>query len=123
MQVCYLFIFLFVYFFSGDIVSVFAEVCNCSSKSMRPKFCLQRKIVYCVFKTTKTKKKTLFKSVGDTIGPNTEVTVSCNILIPPSAIYSINNCDIISVEYYLKVSYKKESYGSLKENVLVVLDS
>ncbi|XP_037536591.1 arrestin domain-containing protein 3-like [Nematolebias whitei] len=87
----------------GDTLSAFAKICNSSSKSMRPKFTLQQKIEYHVKKSTKTKLKTLFKSVGDTIEPNTEVTASCKMEIPTSTIYTINNCDIISVEYYFKV--------------------
>lgn len=72
---------------------------------MIPKFSLQQIIEYRVKKSTKTKLKTLCKYAGTIVGPNTEVTATCNIEIPASAIYTINNCDIISVECCLKVNY------------------
>ncbi|XP_005922906.1 arrestin domain-containing protein 3 isoform X2 [Haplochromis burtoni] len=87
----------------GETLSVVAKICNSSSKEMRPKFKLQQKIVYSCKKHTNPTFKTLCKMVGDTISPNSEQTVSCKIKIPGDIAPTLHNCDIISVEYYVKV--------------------
>ncbi|XP_013867966.1 arrestin domain-containing protein 2 [Austrofundulus limnaeus] len=87
----------------GGTISAFAKICNSSSKSMKPKFSVVQRTVYRAGVSTKTSSNVLFKSVGDTIGPNSEAITSCNIEIPTSAICSIDNCDIISVDHLLKV--------------------
>lgn len=87
----------------GETLSVVAKICNSSSKEMRPKFKLQQKIVYTCKKHTNPTFKTLCKMVGDTISPNSEQTVSCKIKIPGDIAPTLHNCDIISVEYYVKV--------------------
>lgn len=90
-------------FLTGETLSVVAKICNSSSKEMRPKFKLQQKIVYSCKKHTNPTFKTLCKMVGDTISPNSEQTVSCKIKIPGDIAPTLHNCDIISVEYYVKV--------------------
>ncbi|KAL3975970.1 transcriptional repressor p66 [Sarotherodon galilaeus] len=87
----------------GETLSVVAKICNSSSKEMRPKFKLQQKIVYSCKTHTDSTSKTLCKMVGDTISPNSEQTVSCKIKIPGGIDPTLRNCDIISVEYYVKV--------------------
>uniref|UniRef100_A0A8C6PDC7 Arrestin C-terminal-like domain-containing protein n=1 Tax=Nothobranchius furzeri TaxID=105023 RepID=A0A8C6PDC7_NOTFU len=87
----------------GDTLSAFAKICNSSSKSMRPKFSLQQRTVYRAGSSTNTTHNTLFKAVGDPIEPNSEITSTCQIEVPRTAIYSIDNCEILSVEYYVKV--------------------
>ncbi|XP_037536417.1 arrestin domain-containing protein 2 [Nematolebias whitei] len=87
----------------GDTLTAFAKICNTSSKSMKPKFSVLKKISYHAGGSTNFSHETLFKCVGDTIEPNSEATSSCNVVIPASAIYNINNCEIISVDYVLKV--------------------
>uniref|UniRef100_A0AAZ1Y092 Arrestin C-terminal-like domain-containing protein n=2 Tax=Oreochromis aureus TaxID=47969 RepID=A0AAZ1Y092_OREAU len=89
--------------FPGETSSVVAKICNSSSKNTRPKFKLQQKIVYRCDGKTKTCDETLFKAVGDTIRPNSEQTASCQLKIPSDAIATLRNCDIISVEYQIKV--------------------
>ncbi|KAK2902227.1 hypothetical protein Q8A73_011973 [Channa argus] len=78
--------------FPGDTLSVVATICNSSSKTTRPKFMapliLLRK--HC-------------KMIGETLTPDSKETVSCQIKIPVDAIYTLYNCDIISVDYFLKV--------------------
>ncbi|XP_054904741.1 arrestin domain-containing protein 3-like [Poeciliopsis prolifica] len=86
----------------GDKLIAFAKISNGSSKSMKPKFSLQQKTVY-VAGGSKNITDSLCKKVGDTIKPNSQETVSCTINVPPDAIYTLNNCDLVSVEYYLKV--------------------
>nr|XP_013769574.1 PREDICTED: arrestin domain-containing protein 3-like [Pundamilia nyererei] len=72
-------------------------------QNIEPKFKLQQKIVYRCDGKTKTCDETLFKEVGDTIRPNSEQTASRQLKIPSDAIATLRNCDIISVEYQLKV--------------------
>lgn len=71
---------------------------------MRPKFHLQQKTVYSASGSTNTSYQSLCKIVGDTIAPNAEETVSCQLQVPVDTICSLYNCEIISVEYCLKVS-------------------
>ncbi|KAK2838019.1 hypothetical protein Q5P01_015231 [Channa striata] len=56
------------------------------------------------FDTTNSAKTTLNKVVGETLKQNSEETVSCQIMIPRDATYTLKNCDIISVDYFLKVN-------------------
>uniref|UniRef100_A0A3P9NC56 Arrestin domain-containing protein 3-like n=1 Tax=Poecilia reticulata TaxID=8081 RepID=A0A3P9NC56_POERE len=88
---------------TGGTLSAFAKISNGSSKSMKPKFSLLQRIVYIAGGSKNISEKSLCKKVGDAIKPNSEETVSCTIDVPPDAIYTLNNCDLISVEYYLKV--------------------
>ncbi|XP_033182014.1 arrestin domain-containing protein 3-like [Anabas testudineus] len=87
----------------GDTISIVATICNSSSKTMRPKYNLQQITVYRAGSSTNSSCKSLCKIVGDTIAPNSEETASCQLQIPVDAIYTLYNCDIISVEYYVKV--------------------
>ncbi|XP_035760814.1 arrestin domain-containing protein 3-like [Neolamprologus brichardi] len=89
--------------FPGETLAVVAKICNSSSKNIKPKLKLQQKIVYRCDGKTKTCDETLFKEVRDTIRPNSEQTASCQLKIPIDAIATLRNCDIISVEYQLKV--------------------
>lgn len=47
--------------------------------------------------------QSLCKMVGNTIKENSEETVSCQIKIPEDAESTLHNCEIVSVEYYVKV--------------------
>ncbi|XP_013769819.1 arrestin domain-containing protein 3-like [Pundamilia nyererei] len=87
----------------GETISVVAQICNSSSKNTRPKFKLEQKTVFRCNESTKKWVMNLFKEVGETISPNSERTVSCQLKIPDDAISTIHNCEIISVEYYIKV--------------------
>uniref|UniRef100_A0A3P9C971 Arrestin C-terminal-like domain-containing protein n=1 Tax=Maylandia zebra TaxID=106582 RepID=A0A3P9C971_9CICH len=87
----------------GETISVVAKICNSSSKNTRPKFKLEQKTVFRCNESTKKWVMNLFKEVGETISPNSEQTVSCQLKIPDDAISTIHNCEIISVEYYIKV--------------------
>ncbi|XP_076587325.1 arrestin domain-containing protein 3-like [Chaetodon auriga] len=87
----------------GDTLSVVAKICNSSSKTMKPKFSLQKKVVYRASGSTNSTDQSLCKMVGETITENSEETVSCQIKVPDDVIPSLDNCEILSVEYYLKV--------------------
>lgn len=71
---------------------------------MQPKFSLHQKIVYHAEGLTKSTDYCLCTMTGATLTANSEKTVSCHMKIPVDAIHSLHNCDIISVDYYLKVS-------------------
>uniref|UniRef100_A0A3B4H004 Arrestin C-terminal-like domain-containing protein n=1 Tax=Pundamilia nyererei TaxID=303518 RepID=A0A3B4H004_9CICH len=108
----------------GETLSVVAKICNSSSRNTRLKFKLQQVTVYSCQDNTNSSKETLFKMVGDTIRPNSEQTASCQLKVPSDAIPTIHNCEIISVEYYIKV-YLDVSFALDPEVVfpLVILPS
>ncbi|XP_059192191.1 arrestin domain-containing protein 3-like isoform X2 [Centropristis striata] len=87
----------------GDTLSVVAKICNSSSKKMRPKFSLLQRTVYKASGSTKTSDKSLCEMVGETIAQNSEETVSCQVKIPVDDIFTLDNCEIISVDSKLKV--------------------
>ncbi|XP_068461104.1 arrestin domain-containing protein 3-like [Clinocottus analis] len=87
----------------GGTVSAVAKICNSSSKQMKPKFSLHQKIVYHANASTNISDLSLWKMVGETIEPNSEETVSCQFNVPVDAIHTLHNCEIISVDHYLKV--------------------
>lgn len=106
--------------FPGDTLSAFAKISNTSSKDVKPKFSLHQKIVYSVGKHTKTCESTILKIVGDKMKPSAAVTVPCEVEIPDNALYTLQNCEIISVQYYLKV-YLDISFAFDPEVVIPVL--
>uniref|UniRef100_A0A3Q0RI52 Arrestin C-terminal-like domain-containing protein n=1 Tax=Amphilophus citrinellus TaxID=61819 RepID=A0A3Q0RI52_AMPCI len=86
-----------------ESLSVVAKICNSSSKDTRPKFKLEQRTVYCCQSNTTESAVTLLQMVGDAVSPNSEQTASCQLKIPEDAIPTLHNCEIISVEYYIKV--------------------
>uniref|UniRef100_A0A3B4ZLJ6 Arrestin domain-containing protein 3-like n=1 Tax=Stegastes partitus TaxID=144197 RepID=A0A3B4ZLJ6_9TELE len=101
----------------GDTVSAVAKIHNNSSKDVKSKFSLVQRQVYRAGNATDVREEKLFKSVGETILPNTEATAICQVKIPDDAMYTLHNCDIISVEYYLK-AYVDISFAFDPEVVL-----
>ncbi|XP_020513392.1 arrestin domain-containing protein 3 [Labrus bergylta] len=87
----------------GDTLSVVAKVCNSSSKKMKPKFSLIQKIVYRAHVSTEHSYRTHCKVVGETIASNSNETVSCKLTVPVGAVYTMNNCELITNEYYVQV--------------------
>lgn len=41
--------------------------------------------------------------IGETIAPNSEETVFCQLKIPENIVHTLHNCEILSVNYYIKV--------------------
>ena len=80
-----------------------AHIYNSSSKTMKPKFNLQEKIVYRTSGSTETTDRSLCKMIGETVNANSEATVSCQMQVPADVVHSLPNCEYISVEHYLKV--------------------
>ncbi|XP_069555957.1 arrestin domain-containing protein 3-like [Brachyistius frenatus] len=87
----------------GDTLSIVAKICNSSSKEMRPKFSIDQRVVYHAHASKTYSYKNLAKVVGDTIAPNSQETASCQLMIPADVVYSLHNCELITVEYTLKV--------------------
>ncbi|KAM3867568.1 arrestin domain-containing protein 3-like [Diretmus argenteus] len=95
----------------GETVNIDAKVNNSSSKDMTPKFSIKQKVVYRAEGSTKHGEKLICHMVGDSISPNTEKNITCAMKIPADQSLTIQNCDIISVEYQLKV-YLDISFAS-----------
>ena len=86
---------------TGDTLSIVGTFCNSSSKDIRPKFSLEQKIVYRAHSSIKRSEKSMCKLVADKLV--SEETISCQMKVPVDVTPTIRNCEIISVEYYLKV--------------------
>lgn len=89
--------------FSGESVAVVVNISNGSSTKLKPKIKLQECKEYRAGSSVTAGNKTLGKAVGDTINEGSEGTVTCQIPIPGDTVPTIRNCDILSVEYYLRV--------------------
>lgn len=87
----------------GDTLFITGTICYSSSKDTKLKFSLQQKIVYRAHASTNVSDLSLCKMVGETIKGNSEETFSCQMKIPDDAINTVQNCDIIFVDYYVKV--------------------
>lgn len=91
------------FFFLGDTVAIVAKINNSSSRDMAPKFSLIQNVVYRAQGNTKHETTVINKQVGELMRPNTEKTANCAIKIPHDVFPTINNCEILLVEYNLKV--------------------
>lgn len=89
--------------FLGDTVAVVAKINNASSRDMVPKFSLIQDVVYRAQGHTKNETKVIYKQVDELMRPNTEKTAKCAIKIPHDVVPTINNCEILLLEYHLKV--------------------
>ncbi|KAM3611499.1 uncharacterized protein V6R79_019828 [Siganus canaliculatus] len=88
---------------AGETVAIGAKINNSSSSEMTPKFSLVRDVVFYAQGSTKHEESVLHKMVDQCIPPRTEKTIKCAFKIPRDVIQTINNCDIITVTYHLKV--------------------
>lgn len=95
----------------GDTVSINAKISNSSSKNVTPKFSLIQDVVYRASGSTKYEKSVIQKEVGNCVTPQTHNEVRCIFKIPRNAPLTINNCDILSVEYRIK-AYLDISFSS-----------
>lgn len=107
-------------FIPGDTVSVFAKINNSSSKDMKPKFSLIQDVVYHASGSTNREKNVIQKQVEDYIKPKTQKEFNCLLKIPFEITPTILNCDILSVEYRIKV-YLDISFSSDPEVVFPVV--
>ncbi|XP_070689917.1 arrestin domain-containing protein 3-like [Pempheris klunzingeri] len=104
----------------GEAMVIVAKINNSSSNEMTPKFSLMQEVVYRANGNTKHKAITIHKLVDSCIKPQTQKEVKCTMLIPRDQIYTIQNCDIITVTYHLKV-YLDISFAFDPEVILPVV--
>lgn len=88
---------------TGETIAVVAKINNSSTSELTPKFSLIRDVVFRAQSNTNYETINIHKVVDRCIKPQTQKTVNCAIKIPNDLILSIQNCDLISVEYHLKV--------------------
>ncbi|KAG8012098.1 Arrestin domain-containing protein 3 [Nibea albiflora] len=90
-------------FYQGESIKVVAAIQNKSTRDIRPKYCFYMTQSFFV----KTKRKLLTqeiqREVGDVIPSSTSPTVIRILTIPPDMKPSILNCEIIRVEYKVKI--------------------
>ncbi|KAK1877230.1 Arrestin domain containing protein 3 [Dissostichus eleginoides] len=86
----------------GETITVLAKINNSSSSEMTPKFRLNKKLIYRASGSTKREESTIIKVVENRIQAHTELEVRCRMKIPLDQTTTIQNCDILSVEYHLK---------------------
>lgn len=78
---------------------------------MAPKFSLIQNVVYRAQGHTKSEHRVIFKQVDPSLKPNTEKTAKCAVKIPSDVVPTIQTCDILSLEYHLKVCNSMIVYG------------
>ncbi|XP_039660409.1 arrestin domain-containing protein 3-like isoform X2 [Perca fluviatilis] len=86
----------------GETMVIVAKIDNSSSSEMIPKFSLIKDVVYRANGHTKHESSVIQKLVDNCIKSRTQRDVRCAIKIPRDQTPTIQNCDIISVEYHLK---------------------
>ncbi|XP_034398070.1 arrestin domain-containing protein 3-like isoform X2 [Cyclopterus lumpus] len=86
----------------GETLAIVAKINNSSSSEMIPKFSLIQNVVYRANSSTKHVSSVIHKVVDNGIKSQTQKDVRCAIQIPRVQMPTIQNCDIISVEYHLK---------------------
>lgn len=87
---------------TGDTLSIVANISNSSSKKMKPKFSIEQKTTYRAHASHNLSVISVCKMVGETL-KQSEETISGQLTIPADVNCSVHNCDIISVEHYVKV--------------------
>uniref|UniRef100_A0A8C7XRF9 Arrestin C-terminal-like domain-containing protein n=1 Tax=Oryzias sinensis TaxID=183150 RepID=A0A8C7XRF9_9TELE len=78
------------------------EINNSSSKKVKPKLSLSKKITYYARGNTKSSTEEISKMVFDPVEQNNKEERKCVMEIPAGQIPSIQSCDIIKLEYTLK---------------------
>ncbi|KAM9810429.1 arrestin domain-containing protein 3 [Neosynchiropus ocellatus] len=90
-------------FAPGESVVITAKINNSSSKEVKPKITLLKSVVYRATSSTNHESHTLDKVVEACMRPKSQREIRCVVKIPHDEPFSIQNCDIISVEYQVKV--------------------
>ncbi|XP_029295961.1 arrestin domain-containing protein 3-like [Cottoperca gobio] len=98
-------------FRQGEGIKVVASIQNTSSREIKPKYCLYEKHSFFAKHKRKLQTKDILKEVGEAIPRLAGQTVTRIITIPPTTCVSILNCNIIKIEYRLKV-YLDVKYAS-----------
>ncbi|XP_076148106.1 arrestin domain-containing protein 3-like isoform X1 [Alosa pseudoharengus] len=95
----------------GEMLVVQAEIDNSSSRNLKPKYKLDKKITYIAHSSTKIERGTIFKEEGSPIPSKDHQTVTQELMIPTSLPPTILFCKVLRLEYKLKV-YIDVPYGS-----------
>lgn len=93
----------FSLFCLGEGIKTVAAIQNKSSRPIRPKYCLYLKYSYFAKGKRRVQTKDILKEVGEAIPPSACLSVTRVITIPSTTCVSILNCNIIKVEYRLRV--------------------
>ncbi|XP_033829238.1 arrestin domain-containing protein 3-like [Periophthalmus magnuspinnatus] len=86
----------------GDSVLITARVNNSSSKDATPKFSFIQDVLYRASGNTKHEKNVIHKEILECVKPQTSKELRFSLTIPSKTPLSIQNCDILSVEYRIK---------------------
>ncbi|KAG7242427.1 hypothetical protein INR49_022936 [Caranx melampygus] len=98
-------------FSQGEGLKVVALIQNNSSREIKPKYCLYRKHSFFARGKRRLHTTDFLKEVGEPIPPSTNTMVTRVINIPHDVEPTIYNCNIIKVEYRLRV-YLDVKYAS-----------
>uniref|UniRef100_A0A1A8IAP6 Arrestin C-terminal-like domain-containing protein n=3 Tax=Nothobranchius kuhntae TaxID=321403 RepID=A0A1A8IAP6_NOTKU len=90
-------------FAPGESIEIVTQINNSSSRDMTPKFCLEQRAEFHAQGDTRTASREVGKMVDVPIKPQTQQKLKCVLKIPSEQVTSIQNCEIIKVEYQLKV--------------------
>ncbi|XP_067376222.1 arrestin domain-containing protein 3-like [Channa argus] len=104
----------------GETMKIIAKINNSSSSEMTPKFSLIQDVVYRANANTKREETVIHRVVDNCMKPQTQKEVKCELKIPCNQMPTIQNCDIISVEYFLK-AYLDISFSFDPEVMLPVI--
>ncbi|XP_008286900.1 arrestin domain-containing protein 3-like [Stegastes partitus] len=88
---------------AGETMMIFAKINNSTSSDMVPKISLVRDVQYHANGSTKSDSQVVHKVVENCIKSQTQKEIRCGIKIPSDYLLTIQNCDIIRVDYHLKV--------------------
>lgn len=91
-------------FLQGEGIKVVASIQNKTSRDVRLKYSLYSKHSFFADGRRKVSTKEILKEVGEPVPPSAGQTVTKIITIPPDTGVSVMNCNILKVEYRLKVS-------------------
>ncbi|XP_008299403.1 arrestin domain-containing protein 3-like [Stegastes partitus] len=105
-------------FHQGEGIKVVASIQNRSSRKIKPKYCLYKKYSYFA-STRKLEKEDIVKEESEAIPPSASQTVTRILTIPPTTPASILNCNIIKVEYRLRV-YLDVRHAEIKFPIVVL---
>ncbi|XP_077571977.1 arrestin domain-containing protein 3-like [Stigmatopora nigra] len=87
----------------GETAVIVAKINNMSSSDMTPKVRLFQMIEYIASSRTRHENSTISKLVGQNIRPHSEGEVRWEVKIPTNIQPGIKNCEIITIDYHLKV--------------------
>uniref|UniRef100_A0A3B3BLJ4 Arrestin C-terminal-like domain-containing protein n=1 Tax=Oryzias melastigma TaxID=30732 RepID=A0A3B3BLJ4_ORYME len=85
------------------VMELVLSVKNSSSKKVTPKLSFKKTVTFYAKGTSKSSTEEISRMVFDSIEQNDEKELKCVMKIPANQAPSIQNCDIIKLEYTLKV--------------------